>query len=189
MKTLKTIVPSIFYRMSFTRKMVLSFFAMAVLVCFIVGIYSIYLVRSFSKDQAETAMENVLNHLVELQAQEMQRIEDIAQNIASNTAVVRAVQLASTTPWVRYTNYRDIIDPLLTSVNVMHNEIISLTIYHENPDLSSHGTVMPMDEAPPFILSLQDSKPLECAWHSTNDQLQLGMKCTQGNEYFFLSMC
>lgn len=183
MKTPKTLARSILYRMSFARKMVLSFFSMAVIVCLIVGLYSTYLVRSFSKEQAEVAVENVLNHLVELQVQEMLRIEDIAQNIASNTAVVRAVQLTSTTPWVRYINYRDVIDPLLTSVNVMHNEIVSITIYHENPDLSSHGTVMPMEEAPPFIISLQNSKPLECVWYSDGDQLQLGMKCTQGNEY------
>lgn len=139
---------------SLRSKLKLSYFLIAFFPLVALSVCSFSLLYHFSTQKMLSDYKTFLTQSVAQFNYQFGQVEVSLDYLSNDTEFAKALQNTGTTPWMRYINYKDIIDPTLSMFSRLSTQNASITIYQDNPVLDAHR---------PYILKLDDM-PLPYSW-------------------------
>lgn len=139
MKKAAAAIRRFFQNISLQHKILLSCMVLVLLSSSAIGLYSILTLRSFTLRQSEMSVEQVIGEISGTMSRKLTQIKNVANVIASNEAMISALENTDSTAWERYEMYKNVIDPVFSSIRSIYGDIASIVIYQDNPVLVRHS--------------------------------------------------
>lgn len=171
---LRNAFQAIRYRISFRFRLVIALLFLAFFSTMIMACFCIYALHQNAIHQAEDYYGHMAEQVSDSLTAQAEQLVSSLSNIANNKAILNAFQNTTITPYQRYSNYKDIIDPVIASLIVNNRTIKNLTFYTSNPLLVQRGTTtMPITaiEDKKWFSELYDGRVL---WHSEENGVTFG---------------
>lgn len=172
---LRSKLQTLHYRISFRFRLVAALLFLAIFSTTIMACFCIYTLHQSAILQAEDYYGHMAEQVCDSLTAQADQLVSSLSNIANNKAILNAFQNTMTTPYQRYTNYKNIVDPAIASLVVNNRTIKNLTFYTSNPLLVQRGTtIMPIGliQREKWFSDVLNG---DIVWHTEADSVTFGV--------------
>lgn len=135
--------------LSLKSKLKLSYFLVAFIPLLSISLCALWLLYQFCTLRALSDYQQNLDQMANTLDYKLVQYNTSMDFLTNNSRLSHALQDTGTTPWQRYMNYTELIDPAISTVLDLNRDFLSITIYQDNPLLERRR---------PNILTMEDLK-------------------------------
>ena len=135
-----------FRNMKFRYKLITTYIVIGILPIIIMGIVWYNQTKSILMDQQENSIENYLIQAVSNMDNQLRIYDNLSDYVAFNKQISNVVNHEYDSYYDMYSEFSNVLDPMLSSLKYFHSDINQITIYAQNDIVKHNTTIAPISE-------------------------------------------